>query len=55
MSRAGGCLCGGVRCLPHGEPGPLAPCHCSQCRKARGGSAVAVAPVRVYAPSPGCP
>jgi len=46
MSRAGGCLCGGVRYVLRGELGPITLCHCSQCRKAQGGAAVAAAPVR---------
>lgn len=46
MSRAGGCLCGGVRYVLRGELGPITLCHCSQCRKAQGGAAVASSPVR---------
>jgi hypothetical protein len=46
MSRAGGCLCGGVRYVLRGEPGPITLCHCGQCRKAQGGAAAAVSPVR---------
>ena len=46
MSRAGGCLCGGVRYVLRGELGPITLCHCSQCRKAQGGAAAAASPVK---------
>ncbi len=32
----GSCLCGGVRFEITGDLGPIACCHCSQCRKASG-------------------
>lgn len=46
MSHSGSCLCGGVRYVLRGELGPITLCHCSQCRKAQGGAAVASSPVR---------
>ena len=32
----GGCLCGAVRFVYSGEPGPGVYCHCSDCRKSSG-------------------
>ncbi|WP_207063517.1 GFA family protein [Motiliproteus sp. SC1-56] len=32
----GSCLCGGVRYEYEGALGPIAMCHCSQCRRAQG-------------------
>jgi hypothetical protein len=46
VSHSGSCLCGGVRYALRGELGPITLCHCSQCRKAQGGTAVAAAPVK---------
>lgn len=43
---AGSCLCGGVRYVLRGEPGPITLCHCRQCRKAQGSAFVAAAPVK---------
>ncbi len=42
---SGGCLCGAVRYEIDGELGPIALCHCGQCRKAQGSAFAAVAPV----------
>ena len=38
MSLQGGCLCGAVRYEIERAPLAVAHCHCSQCRKAQGGS-----------------
>jgi hypothetical protein len=35
---SGSCLCGGIRYEIDAELGPVTNCHCSQCRKASGGS-----------------
>ncbi len=40
----GGCLCGTVRYLTHGEPMLVTVCHCTWCQR-RTGTAFAVAPV----------
>jgi hypothetical protein len=40
------CLCGGVRIEVSGKIGPVAYCHCSQCRKASGSAFAANADVR---------
>lgn len=32
----GSCLCGGVRFVITGTPGPIGQCHCSKCRKGSG-------------------
>ena len=34
--RAGGCLCGAVRCTVAGEPFHVGRCHCGDCRKRSG-------------------
>jgi hypothetical protein len=39
--RTGGCLCGAVRYVVHGEPTHVGCCHCADCRK-RSGSAFAI-------------
>lgn len=43
----GHCLCGEVRFRYAGPIGPLALCHCSQCRRAQGSAFSASAPVQV--------
>lgn len=42
----GQCLCGGVRFESTGPLGPIALCHCSQCRKAHGSAFCASSPVQ---------
>jgi hypothetical protein len=39
--RTGGCLCGAVRYVVHGEPQHVGCCHCADCRK-RSGSAFTI-------------
>lgn len=41
----GSCMCGGVRFEYAGAFGTITICHCSDCRKAQGGSGVIAAPV----------
>ena len=36
MSIAGGCLCGQLRYVASGQPGPAGYCFCADCRKASG-------------------
>lgn len=42
----GQCLCGGVRFEYSGRLGPIALCHCNQCRKAQGSAFGASSPVQ---------
>ncbi|WP_166269292.1 GFA family protein [Marinobacter caseinilyticus] len=42
----GQCLCGGIRFEYEGPLGPIALCHCSQCRRAHGSAFSASAPVQ---------
>jgi len=42
----GHCLCGGIRFQYTGPIGPLALCHCSQCRRVHGSAFSASAPVQ---------
>lgn len=42
----GQCLCGGIRFEYYGPLGPIALCHCSQCRRAHGSAFSASAPVQ---------
>ncbi len=42
----GQCLCGGVRFEYSGPLGPIALCHCSQCRRTHGSAFSASAPVQ---------
>ncbi|WP_404369010.1 GFA family protein [Marinobacter sp.] len=42
----GQCLCGGIQFTYQGPLGPIALCHCSQCRRAQGSAFSASAPVQ---------
>lgn len=42
----GQCLCGGVRFEYDGRLGPIALCHCSQCRRAQGSAFTANSPAQ---------
>ncbi|PAV27143.1 aldehyde-activating protein [Tamilnaduibacter salinus] len=42
----GQCLCGGVAFEVSARPGPVALCHCSQCRRASGSAFMATCPVQ---------
>lgn len=42
----GGCLCGGVRYEAAETAGPMAACHCQQCRKAHGSAYSIIQPVK---------
>lgn len=42
----GQCLCGGVRFTYQGPLGPIALCHCSQCRRVHGSAFSASAPIQ---------
>ncbi|MGN8159906.1 GFA family protein [Salinisphaera sp. RV14] len=33
MTHAGGCACGGVRFVVHGDLAPVGACHCESCRR----------------------
>jgi len=33
MIRTGGCLCGRIRYVVQGDPGPMVHCYCSMCRR----------------------
>ena len=41
----GSCLCGGIRYSAEREAGPMAHCHCGQCRKAHGAAFSTILPV----------
>ena len=41
----GSCLCGGVRYRAEQPAGPMAHCHCQQCRKAHGAAFSTILPV----------
>lgn len=43
----GQCLCGGVQLAYTGPLGPIALCHCSQCRRVHGSAFSASAPVQM--------
>ncbi len=43
----GSCLCGEVQYEYSGELGPIAMCHCSQCRRAQGSAFATNSPVQV--------
>ena len=41
----GSCLCGGIRYRAERAAGPMAHCHCQQCRKAHGAAFSSILPV----------
>ena len=41
----GSCLCGGIRYRAEQSAGPMAHCHCQQCRKAHGAAFSSILPV----------
>ena len=45
----GSCLCGAVRYRYHGALGPIAMCHCGQCRKAQGTAFATNSPIDIAA------
>ena len=46
MMLLGSCLCGGVQYEYDGDLGPIAMCHCSQCRRAQGSAYATNSPVQ---------
>ncbi|WP_111497532.1 MULTISPECIES: GFA family protein [Marinobacter] len=44
--KTGQCLCGGIKFEYRGRLGPIALCHCSQCRRAQGSAFAANSPVQ---------
>lgn len=51
MTIKGSCLCGGVKFIISGTPGPIGQCHCSKCRKVSGtdGNAIMHVPIERFA------